>query len=122
MQPYGLTVYHPDRVCPGYTLFTPMTETMAYLIDMQGAIVHRWALPGQPLVRPLLAGEGLIVVIGEPAGHQLAGGLRRPGVPMRQRGVRRTREHIHAKHRRHDVKEAVTRLTGPERCRGRSLL
>lgn len=48
MQQHGLTVYHPDRACHGYTLFTPMTGATAYLIDMQGAIVHRWSLPGQP--------------------------------------------------------------------------
>jgi hypothetical protein len=69
-----------------------------------------------------LAGEGLIVVIGEPAGHQLAGCLRRPGVPMRERRVGRTREHRYAQHRCHYVKEAVTRLPGPEGCRGRGLL
>jgi hypothetical protein len=65
-----------------------------------------------------LAGEGLIVVIGEPAGHQLAGGLRRPGVSMRERGVGSTREQVHAEHRCHDVKEAVTRLPGPVGRRG----
>jgi hypothetical protein len=41
----GLTVYHPDKAEHGYTLFAPMTGTSAYLIDMQGRIVHHWALP-----------------------------------------------------------------------------
>jgi hypothetical protein len=30
----GLTVYHPDKTAPGYTLFAPMTDTSAYLIAM----------------------------------------------------------------------------------------
>src|SRR5687768_7863533 len=42
----GLNVYQPEKACPGYTLFSPMTANTTYLIDMQGAIVHRWALPG----------------------------------------------------------------------------
>jgi hypothetical protein len=44
----GLTVYHPDKVDHGYTLFAPMTGTSAYLIDMQGRIVHHWVLPYRP--------------------------------------------------------------------------
>lgn len=48
MPPYGLTVYKPDTACHGYTLFTPMTGTAAYLIDMHGTIVHCWTLPARP--------------------------------------------------------------------------
>ncbi len=48
MHSLGLTTYRPDRANQGYTLFTPMTGTATYLIDMQGTIVHRWQLPGQP--------------------------------------------------------------------------
>lgn len=48
MTPLGLTVYQPDKASPGYTLFAPMTGTDAYLIDMQGIIVHRWQLPYRP--------------------------------------------------------------------------
>ena len=44
----GLTVYHPDKADHGYTLFAPMTGTGACLIDMQGRIVHHWALPYRP--------------------------------------------------------------------------
>jgi hypothetical protein len=45
MKPLGLTTYQPDKAFRGYTLFAPMRDTSAYLIDMQGAIVHRWQLP-----------------------------------------------------------------------------
>jgi hypothetical protein len=43
-----LTIYKPDKVFRGYTLFAPLTGTSAYLIDMQGTIVHRWQLPYRP--------------------------------------------------------------------------
>ena len=32
----GLTVYHPDKADPGYTLLRPLRARNAYLIDMQG--------------------------------------------------------------------------------------
>ncbi len=48
MKPLGLTFYQPDKAFCGYTLFAPMRDTNAYLIDMQGAIVHRWQLPHRP--------------------------------------------------------------------------
>ncbi|MCZ6876356.1 MAG: aryl-sulfate sulfotransferase [bacterium] len=48
MHPLGLTTYDAKQAYHGYTLFTPMTGTATYLIDMQGSIVHRWALPGCP--------------------------------------------------------------------------
>jgi hypothetical protein len=41
----GLNLYRPEKACPGYTLFSPMTANTTYLIDMQGAIAHRWSLP-----------------------------------------------------------------------------
>jgi hypothetical protein len=48
MHTRGLTLSKPERACHGYTLFTPMTGTATYLIDMHGAIVHRWTLPARP--------------------------------------------------------------------------
>jgi hypothetical protein len=48
MHTRGLTLSKPDRACHGYTLFTPMTGNATYLIDMSGAIVHRWTLPARP--------------------------------------------------------------------------
>jgi hypothetical protein len=42
MKQLGLPIYKPAKAFHGYTLFAPMRGTSAYLIDMQGAIVHRW--------------------------------------------------------------------------------
>ena len=41
-RPTGLTVYSPGRAHRGYTLFAPNGGDEAYLIDMEGLIVHRW--------------------------------------------------------------------------------
>jgi hypothetical protein len=40
----GLTIHKPDKAFQGYTLFAPMLGTEAYLMDMEGTIVHRWQL------------------------------------------------------------------------------
>ena len=40
--PTGLTYCTPTRAYRGYTLFAPNGSDDAYLIDMQGYIVHRW--------------------------------------------------------------------------------
>jgi hypothetical protein len=48
MQQRGLTVYTPEKAWHGYTLFTPAAGTATYLIDIGGAIVHCWRLPGRP--------------------------------------------------------------------------
>jgi hypothetical protein len=60
----GITVYHPDKVDHGYTLFAPMTGTSAYLIDMQGRIVHHWALPYRPGAYGDLLDNGRLLVAG----------------------------------------------------------
>ncbi len=41
-RPTGLTFHRPDRSTKGYTLLTPHGDTSAYLIDLQGRVVHRW--------------------------------------------------------------------------------
>lgn len=38
----GLTWNRPDLTTKGYTLITPSSDNAAYLIDMDGRIVHRW--------------------------------------------------------------------------------
>jgi hypothetical protein len=60
----GLTVYHLDKANHGYTLFTPMTGTSAYLIDMQGCVVHHWALPYRPGAYGYLLDTGHLLVAG----------------------------------------------------------
>ena len=60
----GLTVYQPDKTDHGYTLFAPMTGTSAYLIDMQGRVVHHWSLPYRPGAYGYLLDNGHLLVAG----------------------------------------------------------
>ena len=41
-RPTGLTWHQPQLSTKGYTLFTPHGDTNAYLIDIEGRVVHRW--------------------------------------------------------------------------------
>lgn len=38
----GTTIFDPKRADNGYTLYTSGGRTTAYLIDMQGHVVHKW--------------------------------------------------------------------------------
>lgn len=42
VRPTGLTFHNPAKSIKGYTLLTPHADKSAYLIDMQGRVVHRW--------------------------------------------------------------------------------
>ena len=44
----GVTHYEPARAAKGYTLFAPMYGRNIWLIDMWGAIVHRWQVENLP--------------------------------------------------------------------------
>ena len=41
-RPTGLTYHREDLSTKGYTLLTPHGDMCTYLIDMHGAVVHRW--------------------------------------------------------------------------------
>jgi hypothetical protein len=43
----GLRALDRERACPGFTLFAlyQSTTTTAYLIDLEGAVVHTWQMP-----------------------------------------------------------------------------
>ena len=41
-RPTGLTFHRPGLSTKGYTLLTPHGDVCAYLIDMEGRVVHRW--------------------------------------------------------------------------------
>lgn len=45
---HGVTHYEPSRAAEGYTLFAPMYGRNVWLIDMWGAIVHRWQVDNLP--------------------------------------------------------------------------
>ncbi|HWO72031.1 MAG TPA: aryl-sulfate sulfotransferase [Dehalococcoidia bacterium] len=63
----GLTHYEPYFCVKGYTLVTPMAGDSAYLIDMEGSIVHRWRLPGFRLFYGRLLPNGNLLVMGTDA-------------------------------------------------------
>jgi hypothetical protein len=44
----GVTVQDDGRAAAGYTLFAPLLQREAYLVDMAGKVVHTWAIQGQP--------------------------------------------------------------------------
>lgn len=78
-RPTGLT-YRDSRSFGGYTLITPIGGDAVCLIDEEGRVVHRWAVPDfQPGYGYLLPGGNLLVRgqpliktgvgIGEPAGR-----------------------------------------------------
>lgn len=41
----GTTIYQPNKVQPGYTLFTTGDKQRVQLIDFDGRVVHEWGLP-----------------------------------------------------------------------------
>ena len=45
---YGVTFYNPSKAYNGYTLFAPLGCKDTWLIDMEGRIVHHWAMPERP--------------------------------------------------------------------------
>lgn len=44
----GVTICDENRATPGYTLFAPLGQPHAYIIDMRGEVVHQWDLGGAP--------------------------------------------------------------------------
>ena len=54
----GLRGIDEPRAFPGFTLFAPIAATnrTVYLIDLQGAVVHRWEMP-YPCIGPSRASD-----------------------------------------------------------------
>ena len=75
----GVTIADDGRAAAGYTLFAPLLQREAYLIDMAGEVVHQWRLPGQPGNYAKLQPNGNLLVstwMGEgPEGLSAKGGL-----------------------------------------------
>ena len=44
----GLVRHNPAKAFEGYTLFAPMSTNDAFLVDMEGNIVHHWTTPFPP--------------------------------------------------------------------------
>jgi len=54
----GVTVYDPERACPGVNLCNSGDRPEAYLMDMSGRVLHRWYFEHTrafPKVRPRIA-------------------------------------------------------------------
>ena len=56
-----VTVYDPSRAYDGYTLFAPTFEKVAWLIDMQGRVVHRWEMDTAPASHGKLLPNGHVM-------------------------------------------------------------
>src|SRR5262245_10446796 len=72
----GLTHHDPKRATPGFTLYTPLRNTTASLVNMAGAIVHQWDLPAEPSNYGYLLPNGnrLIALRSADGPHDLARG------------------------------------------------
>ncbi len=60
----GLTYHRPAESVKGYTLITPSGDDAAYLIDMDGRIVHRWRVPGTRIGYARLLPSGNLLLRG----------------------------------------------------------
>lgn len=57
----GLRAYDPEKAYSGYTLFAPtIVDSAVYLIDMEGEVVHSWAVPYPPGLYGYLTPEGTL--------------------------------------------------------------
>src|SRR5262245_61379195 len=59
----GLTLHEPSRSFKGYTLLAPLAGDAAYLLDIDGRVVHRWRLPGFRIFQPRLLPTGTLLVL-----------------------------------------------------------
>jgi outer membrane protein assembly factor BamB len=80
----GLTAHDPSKAFPGYTLYAPMFgDGEAYLLDMDGNVVHEWKSPLEPGDYVYLLPNGNLFALGKtpappgenfPAWHVFKGG------------------------------------------------
>ncbi|HVF10423.1 MAG TPA: aryl-sulfate sulfotransferase, partial [Abditibacteriaceae bacterium] len=68
VHPTGATLYDPSQADNGYTLFTPLGKkpktgsSTVFLINMHGAVVHRWKVPLFAVSASLLPNGNLLFV------------------------------------------------------------
>ena len=55
---FGVTLCDTERATPGYTLFSPLWQSMTYIINMEGEIVHQWNWKGRANAYGRLLPEG----------------------------------------------------------------
>jgi len=61
----GVTCYNRKKAYEGYTLLTPMGSTDAWLINMEGEIVHHWRLPYLPGMHGTFLENGNLLYAGQ---------------------------------------------------------
>ena len=66
------TVYAPAKAYNGFTLFTPLWDTKAWLIDMQGQFVHCWETSYLPAGHGVLLPNGRLLYAGKTEERSLA--------------------------------------------------
>ena len=67
-RPTGLTFHRAGLSTKGYTLVTPSSDNVAYLIDMDGQVVHRWQFDSiNPGYGRLLKNGNLLMSGSDPA-------------------------------------------------------
>ncbi len=73
----GIRVNDRSRATPGFTLYSPLWRPVAYLLNMEGKVVHSWALAGPPggYVR-LLPNGNLLAATATDDGPPLKGGAK----------------------------------------------
>lgn len=57
----SVTLYNPSKAYNGYTIIWLEMSKDAWLIDMEGHIVHRWRMPGSPGLHGRLLSNGNLV-------------------------------------------------------------
>lgn len=67
----SVTKYDHSKAYIGYTLFAPIGGTDVWLVDMGGAVVHRWKMPHRPGCDVMLLPNGNLLF----AGHVDTGDL-----------------------------------------------
>jgi len=56
--PHSVVYYDPKKAYEGYTLIDPLGSREAYLIDMEGRIVHQWKFANMPALNGIFLPTG----------------------------------------------------------------
>ena len=82
-QTVGVFTHTPDAF-PGYTLFSPMSDTDSYLIDNDGRLIHVWETDYNPSLLAYLMEDGRLLRAADSEGlNQASGRFGTPGVGER---------------------------------------
>jgi len=71
-EPRSTLRYSLARAYNGYTLFTPISSNIVWLMDMTGHFVHRWETPYEPALHGVLLPNGRLLYAGRMEGQTYA--------------------------------------------------